>query len=48
MAGWSEHDLTAAVTSRGWGGAECGDDVTWLTDLAADAPMQPPEPKRPA
>jgi len=45
VAGWTEHALRSAVTSRGWDGAGCGAVVTGLTDLAAEAPVQPSEPK---
>ncbi len=38
VAGWTEPALKSAVTGRGWDGAGCGAVVTWLTDLAAEAP----------
>ena len=45
VAGWTEPALRSAVTGRGWDGAGCGAVVTWLTDLAAEAPSHPSEPK---
>ena len=50
-AGWTEPSLTTAITQRTWTGAGAGAVITWLADLATNAPPRPvaePEDSRSA